>query len=103
MGKTGLIFAAFCAAALAGCAAPENSREVTAEEAVNISGSADAICPADDYAYLLGASRAEALAANLPEPYRVYGVNDIITMDYVAHRLNVVIGENEIVVEVKCG
>jgi hypothetical protein len=101
MGKTGLILIGACAAALAACAPADPA--ITPAEADNAGGAEDAVCAADDFAYLIGQSRAEAAAANLPEPYRIYGEGDAVTMDYSPRRLNVVVGEGEIVTEVKCG
>ena len=36
-------------------------------------------------------------------PYRIYGVNDMVTMDYKPKRLNVIVDEERIVQKVKCG
>lgn len=101
MGKTGLILIALGAAALSACAPADPA--ITPAEADVAEGEADAVCAAEDYAYLIGQSRAEAAAANLPEPHRIYNEGDPVTMDYVPRRLNVVIGDGERVTEVRCG
>ena len=100
MGKTGLILIGVCGALLA-CAPADPA--VTPAQAARAEGAEDAVCAAEDFAYLIGQSRAEAAAANLPEPYRIYGEGDVVTMDHVPDRINVVVGEDEIVTEVKCG
>jgi hypothetical protein len=89
-------------AALAACA-PQEAAETTETEAVLAEGAEDAECAAEDFAYLVGRSRAEAVAAELPEPHRIYGTRDMVTQDYVPQRLNVVVGEDEIVTAVTCG
>lgn len=104
MGKTGLIVCSMSALALFACApAGPADTAVTTSEAADVDGARDAVCAAEDFAYLVGQSRAEAVAANLPDPYRIYGEGDAVTMDYSANRVNVVIGEDEIVTEVTCG
>ena len=75
MGKTGLILIGVCGALLA-CAPADPA--VTPAQAARAEGAEDAVCAAEDFAYLIGQSRAEAAAANLPEPYRIYGEGDVV-------------------------
>jgi hypothetical protein len=100
------------AAAATGCAAmpAANDPDVTRETApdgseynvVDQSGSAGN-CPAEAYQVLVGQQASEIDEASLPVPHRIYGGGDAITMDYRADRLNIVVGEDGMVAEVKCG
>ncbi|MGJ3233218.1 MAG: I78 family peptidase inhibitor [Oceanicaulis sp.] len=60
-------------------------------------------CPAAAYQVLVGQSIGEVHTGSLPEPHRIYGEGDMVTMDYRLDRLNIVTGEGGVVVEVKCG
>ena len=60
-------------------------------------------CPAAAYQVLVGQSIGEIHTDSLPSPRRIYGRGDMITMDYRADRLNIVTGDDGVVIEVKCG
>ena len=107
-----LAAAVLFAAAAAGCAAmPEPAdRDVTRETAPDgteytvVDRTGDpADCPAEAYQVLVGQQAGEIDRDTLPVPNRMYGPGDAVTMDYRADRLNIVIGEDGAVVEVKCG
>ena len=60
------------------------------------------LCDAEDYRPLIGTGIA---AAALPEDprLRAYGVNDIITQEYIPQRTNIVYGTDGIIQRVYCG
>ena len=58
-------------------------------------------CGASAYQDLLGKGAASALA--VPEPKRVYGVADAVTLDYQADRINVQLDDTDTIVAVTCG
>jgi hypothetical protein len=60
-------------------------------------------CAAEAYQVLIGQQIGEVHTDSLPRPHRVYSVFDMITQDYRPDRLNVVVGEDGAVVEVRCG
>lgn len=60
-------------------------------------------CPAEAYQVLVGQRAGEVDRDSLPVPNRMYGPGDAVTMDYRPNRLNIVVGEDDTVVEVKCG
>lgn len=60
-------------------------------------------CPAAAYQVLVGQPIGEIHTDSLPSPRRIYGRGDMITMDYRPDRLNIVTGDDGVVVEVKCG
>ncbi|MFP4519383.1 MAG: I78 family peptidase inhibitor [Oceanicaulis sp.] len=60
-------------------------------------------CPASAYQVLVGQPIGEIHTQSLPEPHRIYGRGDMVTMDHRPDRLNIVTGEDGAVVEVKCG
>ena len=67
------------------------------------SGLADVeLCDAEDYRVYLGQSVDAATFPTGPE-FRVFGVNDIVTQDYVPQRTNVVYDGSRIVTRVYCG
>lgn len=60
-------------------------------------------CGAEPFKDLVGRP-AEAVDRDaLPEPNRVYSVHDMVTMDYRAERLNIVIDAEGVVDRVYCG
>ena len=60
-------------------------------------------CPAAAYQVLVGQQIGEIHTASLPDPHRIYGRGDMVTMDYRPDRLNIVTGDGGAVIEVKCG
>lgn len=110
-----ILAAVVFAAAVTGCASmsepiapsdPDVSRETGPDgsEYTVVDRTGDASdCPAEAYQVLLGQRAGEIARDNLPVPHRMYGRGDMVTMDYRADRLNIVVGEGGTVVEVKCG
>lgn len=99
-----------CGAALSACAVlpdREGPGEVTRPELDPervVENPEDAPeCPAEEYQVLVGQPREEIHYESLPEPHRVYGEGDMVTMDYRRDRMNIVVGMDGRVVEVKCG
>lgn len=93
-----MAFAATACAAMPG-AAPDSAPPTAGDRAPG----AGATCAADAYQVLVGQRAVEVDRASLPAPHRVYGPGDAVTMDYRPDRLNIVVGEDGTVVEVKCG
>ncbi len=60
------------------------------------------LCDASAYAHLVGTNVAATSFPSGPR-MRVFGVNDIVTRDYIPQRTNIVHGENGIITEVYCG
>ncbi len=60
-------------------------------------------CAADAYQVLVGQPISEVDTDSLPIPLRIYGPDQMITMDYRPDRMNIVLDEDDIVVEVRCG
>ncbi len=58
-------------------------------------------CGAAAYQDLLGKGAAAALA--VPEPKRVYGTADAVTLDYLPDRINVQLDDTDTIVAVTCG
>ncbi len=85
------------AAALTACASIDREDDI-----VDRTGGG-ASCPAEQYQMLVGQPGADIDAATLPQPARVYGPGDAVTMDYRTDRLNVEIGEDGTVKRVYCG
>ena len=108
-----LLAATLFAAAVTGCAAmpgPQTDPDVTRETAPDgteynvVDRTGDpADCPAEAYQVLVGQQAGEIDRDSLPVPNRMYGPGDAVTMDYRSNRLNIVLGEDDRVVEVKCG
>lgn len=70
---------------------------------VDRTGEGAARCPSEAYQVLVGQRIGEIDRASLPVPNRIYGRGDMVTMDYRRDRLNIVVGNDERVQEVKCG
>ena len=60
-------------------------------------------CPADDFQALVGQKVDEIDRDSLPQPLRIYGPMDAITMDYRIDRMNIEFDDARMVVAVKCG
>ncbi|WP_421858297.1 I78 family peptidase inhibitor [Oceanicaulis sp.] len=60
-------------------------------------------CAAEAYQVLVGQPVGGVHTDSLPRPYRVYGPGDAVTMDYRPDRLNIVVGDDGEIIEVKCG
>lgn len=60
-------------------------------------------CPSAAYQVLVGQPIGEIHTDSLPSPRRIYGQGDMVTMDYRPDRLNIVTGDDGVVIEVKCG
>ena len=60
-------------------------------------------CAAEAYQVLVGQPVGGVHTDSLPRPHRVYGQGDPVTMDYRPDRLNIVVGEDGSIIEVKCG
>ena len=60
-------------------------------------------CNAERYIDIIGKPIDEIHVADLPKPLRIYSTGDLITMDYQPERLNVVVGADRHVLNVKCG
>ncbi len=58
-------------------------------------------CGAAAYQHLLGKGAAASLV--VPEPKRVYGAADPVTLDYLADRINVQLDNTDTIVAVTCG
>lgn len=92
--------AAFASLAmLAACATVAETG--TGDEVVDLSDGRE--CPAQHFQMLVGQLRGEVDTSTLPVPYRMYGRDDAVTMDYRPDRMNVVVGENGRVERVVCG
>jgi hypothetical protein len=87
---------------LGACAANQDVTEVDMSE-LDEDGAEARECAADQYQMLVGQPGTEVHTPSLPQPHRIYGEGDMVTMDYRPERLNVVIGGNGEVMEVKCG
>ncbi|MEM7723823.1 MAG: I78 family peptidase inhibitor [Pseudomonadota bacterium] len=60
-------------------------------------------CGASGWTRLIGQHRDVLAATTFPEPMRVIGPNDAVTMDFIAERLNVYYGEDDVITRVECG
>jgi hypothetical protein len=78
---------------LAGCAdeATNNATRVAGPDT----------CNAAAYAGLIGQDAVTALA--VPEPKREYRIGQPVTSDYVAERINIKLGESDIIFAIDCG
>ncbi|MAP48685.1 MAG: hypothetical protein CMH90_04300 [Oceanicaulis sp.] len=61
------------------------------------------LCAAEAYQVLVGQPVGGVHTDSLPRPHRVYGSGDVVTTDYRPDRLNIVVGDDGTVAEVKCG
>ncbi len=84
-------------------ATPDAAVQSEEPRIVDRTGEGAARCPSDAYQVLVGQRIGEIDRASLPVPHRVYGRGDMVTMDYRPDRLNIVVGNDERVQEVKCG
>lgn len=75
--------------------------EAEGEDTVSIR--VDDACGASGWTRLIGQHRDVLAAATFPAPMRVIGPNDAVTMDFLAERLNVYYGEDDIITRVECG
>ena len=60
-------------------------------------------CGASGWQYLVGEYRDVLAGVALPEPVRVIGPNDAVTLDYSLERLNILYNDGGIIVGVNCG
>lgn len=58
-------------------------------------------CNAASYAGMIGQDAVVALS--IPEPKRQYRLGDPVTMDFNAERVNVVLDETDVIIDIKCG
>lgn len=117
MGKAGmnraLVFGSLVAAAslMSACASmpetPDEPREPTiidrTGDVVLGDGADGPQCAADQYQMLVGQPIGEVHTDSLPQPLRIYGPDEMVTMDYRPDRMNLVLDADDIVLEVKCG
>lgn len=92
--------ALICALALTACAGVQDDDAVASAEPVDM---ASGVCPADQFQLLIGQPRVEIDTASLPRPHRVYGQGDMVTADHRPNRMNVVVGHDGRVEQVRCG
>lgn len=64
---------------------------------------AEDACGASDLLGLLGQDRSALDGLALPEPVRIYGTGDALTMDFNPNRLNIEIGPEGTILAVTCG
>ncbi len=84
-------------------AAPEDRALPGPSEDVGGGGLADIeLCDAEDYRPLVG-SNVDATSFPTGPQLRVFGVNDIVTQDYIPQRTNVVHDTARVIVRVYCG
>ena len=97
--------------ALAACAPATPDDRVTSEdralpgpsEEIDGGGLADIeLCDAEDYRPLVGSS-VDATTFPAGPRLRVFGINDIVTQDYIPQRTNVVYDTSRRIVRVYCG
>lgn len=104
-------FSALLLAALAACAStPPDDRQLPeggalpgpSEEIEGGGLAAIELCDAGDYRGLVGT---DVGATTFPasDNLRVFGINDIVTQDYIPHRTNVVFDSSRQIVRVYCG
>lgn len=87
---------------LAACASVPGT-EPAQPPIVDRTGDTAPACAAGAYQVLVGQLIGEVHTESLPEPNRIYGQGDMITMDYRPDRLNVIVGDDGRVAEVRCG
>jgi hypothetical protein len=58
-------------------------------------------CNAAAYAELVGQDAVQSLA--LPDPKRSYRLDEPVTMDFVAERLNIKLDETDTIIAIDCG
>lgn len=58
-------------------------------------------CNAASYADMIGQDAVVALS--IPEPKRQYRLGDPVTMDFNAARVNVVLDNTDVIIDIKCG
>lgn len=67
------------------------------------SGNPDDTCAAAGIQNLVGQDVSALAAVLLPEPVRVIGPDDMVTMDFNPARTNIRLDENDRIVEITCG
>lgn len=82
---------------LAGCGAVTTQAPSAGGAAV----SGPDTCNAATYQGLIGMDAASSLA--LPEPKRLIGPNDAVTMDFNASRLNIQLSDTDTIIAITCG
>jgi len=99
-----------CAGALAmtGCATMSEEEDmppppVEQPEIIDRTGEEAGLCAAEDFQHLIGQRASEIHTGSLPHPYRIYGPNDAVTMDYRLDRMNIVTDADGLVIRVRCG
>lgn len=58
-------------------------------------------CNASSFAHLVGKDAVVAL--QIPEPKRQYRLGDPVTMDHRPDRVNVVLDDTDVIIDIKCG
>ena len=82
---------------------PEDRALPGPSEKIEGGGLADIeLCDAAEYRYLVG-QPVESAAFPASAELRVFGVNDIVTQDYVPQRTNVVYDETRVIARIYCG
>lgn len=114
MGTPGLTATALvlAVAACAPTAAPPSAGAVRVPEAAAGSGRTDPpaapagaadACGAARFSHLVGREPAAARALGLPPRARIIGHGDMVTMDYLADRLNIALGPDGKISRISCG
>lgn len=83
-------------AALAACGPQQNGGASSGASA----GGADT-CNAASYAGMIGQDAVVALS--IPDPKRQYRLGDPVTMDFNASRVNIILDQTDVIVDIKCG
>ncbi|GLT12835.1 I78 family peptidase inhibitor [Sulfitobacter sp. PR48] len=84
------------AAALAACGPQQNGGASSDAGA----GGADT-CNAAAYAGMIGQDAVVALS--IPDPKRQYRLGDPVTMDFNASRVNIVLNDTDVIIDITCG